>query len=134
MAQPLRSVFITRLKAMREASSMQTWTNSQPTPRLLLWPVRSPVMRCPILLNLPSFLMSMWMSLARPIALVAARRLSRLEGAQPVEAEPLEDAADGGSRDAGFGGDRLAGQALTTKGFDAINDGLRRRSVQAVRP
>ncbi len=39
---------------------MQTWTNSQPTPRLLLWPVRSPVMRWPILLKRPSFLMSMW--------------------------------------------------------------------------
>ena len=72
--------------------------------------------------------------LARPIALVTAWRLSRLQGAHPVEAEPLEDAADGGRRDAGFGGDGLAGQALTTKGFDAIDDGLHRRSVQAVRP
>ena len=32
--------------------------------------------------------------LARPIALVTARRLSRLQRAQPVEAEPLEDATD----------------------------------------
>jgi hypothetical protein len=53
---------MTWLKAIREASSMQTWTNSHPTPRPLLWPVRSPVMRWPILLNLPSFLMSMWIS------------------------------------------------------------------------
>jgi hypothetical protein len=30
-AHPFRSFFITLLKAMREASSMQTCTNSQPT-------------------------------------------------------------------------------------------------------
>jgi hypothetical protein len=34
-------------KAMREASSIAMWTNSQPTPRPLLWPMRSPVMRWP---------------------------------------------------------------------------------------
>jgi hypothetical protein len=44
----LRSVFMILLKATREASSMQTWRNSQPTPRLLLWPLRSPLMRWPI--------------------------------------------------------------------------------------
>jgi hypothetical protein len=41
-------------KAARDTSSMQTWTNSQPTPRLLLWPVRSPV-RWPTLSKRPSF-------------------------------------------------------------------------------
>jgi hypothetical protein len=49
------SSFITWLKAILDASSMQTWTNSQPMPRLLLSPRRSPVTRWPILLNLPSF-------------------------------------------------------------------------------
>ena len=44
--------------ATREASSMQTWTYSQPTPRPLLWPVRSPVMRWSICSKRPSFLMS----------------------------------------------------------------------------
>jgi transposase-like protein len=40
------SSFITLLKAMREASSMQTWTNSQPMPRLrFTTPVLRPVMR-----------------------------------------------------------------------------------------
>src|SRR3954469_24105666 len=54
------------VKAMREASSMQTWTNSQPAPsplaRALLCPLRSPVMRWPTWWKRPSFLMSMWMS------------------------------------------------------------------------
>jgi hypothetical protein len=35
--------------------------------------------------------------LAGPLALVSARRLCRLEGAQAIEAQTLEDAADGGS-------------------------------------
>ena len=55
--------------------------------------------------------------LARPLALISARRLGRLQGAQLVEAQTLEDAADGGRRDAGFGGDRLAGQALAAQRF-----------------
>ncbi len=50
------------VKAMREASSMQTWTNSQPTPRRLLWPLRSPVMRWPTRSKRPSFLMSIWIN------------------------------------------------------------------------
>src|SRR6266849_2332651 len=40
--------------------AIATWTNSQPMPRLLLWPVRSPVMRWPIRSKRPSFLMSIW--------------------------------------------------------------------------
>ena len=60
---------------------------------------------------------------ARPVALVAADRFSRLEGAQAVEAQALEYAADGGGRDAGIGGDRLAGQALAAQRLDAIDRG-----------
>jgi hypothetical protein len=41
--------------------------------------------------------------LARPIALVTARRLGRLECAQPVEADALEDTADGGRGDGADG-------------------------------
>src|SRR4051812_43242634 len=59
------------VKAMREASSMQTWTNSQPAPsprdRALLCLLRSPVMRWPTWWKRPSFLVSMWMSLALTI-------------------------------------------------------------------
>ena|SRR5262249_48509594 len=45
------------------------------------------------------------MSLAGPLALIDSRRLSRLQGAQLIEAQALEHAADGGRLDAGFGGD-----------------------------
>ena len=45
------------LKATREASSMQTWTNSQPgAPRLSPWVLYSPVMRWPTLSKRPSFM------------------------------------------------------------------------------
>ncbi len=42
MALRLFSLGITLAKAMREWSSTATWTYSQSTPRLLLWPLRSP--------------------------------------------------------------------------------------------
>jgi hypothetical protein len=35
------------VKAVREASPVAAWTDSKPAPRLLLWPVRPPVMRWP---------------------------------------------------------------------------------------
>jgi hypothetical protein len=45
-------------RPMRETSSTQTWTNSQPAPsplaRALLCRLRSPVMRCPIRWKRPS--------------------------------------------------------------------------------
>jgi hypothetical protein len=39
---------------------MATWSASHPIPRLLLWPRRSPMMRCPTPSMRPSFLVSMW--------------------------------------------------------------------------
>ena len=45
MAHSFRSLGRIWLKAMLKESSMATWTISQPTPRLLDWPVRSPTMR-----------------------------------------------------------------------------------------
>jgi len=70
--------------------------------------------------------------LAGPLALVAARWFGRLEGAQPVEAQALEDPADGGGGDTGFGGDRLAGQALAAQRLDAIDRGLGCRLTQMI--
>lgn len=72
------------LKATRELSSMQTWTNSQPLPRELAMPVRLPVMRWPVLSKRPSFLMSMWMS-PPGLVLVADRRLGRLQVLDPAQ-------------------------------------------------
>ena len=60
--------------------------------------------------------------LAGMLALVAAHRLGRLQGGEAVEAEALEDAADGRRRDAEFGGDLLAGEALTAQGFDPLDN------------
>jgi len=56
--------------------------------------------------------------LARCGALIAARRLGRLQVAYPVQTQPPQDAADGGRRDAGFRGNLLAGVALTAQGLD----------------
>ena len=47
--------------------------------------------------------------LARGGALIAADRLGRLESGKPIEAQPFEDAADGGRRNPDFRGDLLAG-------------------------
>jgi len=70
--------------------------------------------------------------LAGLIALVTARWFGRLEGAQPIEAQALEHPADGGGGDTGFGGDRLAGQALPTQRLDAIDRGLGCRLTQTI--
>src|SRR5712691_7415641 len=118
-------------KARREASSMQTWTNSQPMPRLLLWPVRSPVMRWPMRSKRPSFLMSMWII---SLALVAADRLDRVKRLQLVQPKPFENPADGGRRDAGCLGDLLAGPALAAQDFDLPSAHRRGWPGEAMRP
>jgi len=72
--------------------------------------------------------------LAGPLALVAAGRFGRLQGAQLVETQALEGAADRGGRDADHGGDLLAGQALAAQAFDALDHLRRRRLTQPMRP
>src|SRR5260370_34820279 len=72
--------------------------------------------------------------LARPLALVAAGRFSRFQGAQLVEAQALEHAAHRGSRDADLGGDLLAGHPLAAQAFDAFDDFRWRWLAQPVRP
>src|SRR5882724_4330022 len=72
--------------------------------------------------------------LARMLALIAARWLARLQRSDPVEPEPLEDAADGRRRQPQFGSDLLASVALPAKRLDLFNKRCRRRPVQAMRP
>src|SRR5258707_2861730 len=72
--------------------------------------------------------------LAGLLALVAARRLGRFQGAQLVEAQALEHAADGGGRDADGDGDLLAGHALAAQAFDALDHLRRRRLAQPMGP
>src|SRR5215213_7437401 len=125
------------VKAMREASSMQTWTNSQPAPsprdRALLCPLRSPVMRWPTWWKRPSFLMSMWMSSPGVLAFVAPHRLGRLEVLEAAQAGALEDAADRSGRDPGGLGDVLAREAVAAQPDHLIDDGRARRLSQALR-
>jgi hypothetical protein len=56
--------------------------------------------------------------LARGGAFVAADRLGRFESGKPIEAQPSENAADGGRRNPDFRGDLLAGVALPAQSFD----------------
>jgi hypothetical protein len=65
------------------------------------------------------------------LALVAAYRF-RLQGAEFVQAQPTQNAAHGGVRDADLGSDRLASQPLAPKRRDAFNNRLRRRPAQAM--
>src|SRR5215204_1880026 len=123
------------VKAMREASSMQTWTNSQPAPsprdRALLCPLRSPVMRWPTwwkrLLDVDVD------ELAGVLAFVAPHRLGRLEVPEAAQAGALEDAADGGGETPGGLGDVLAWEALAAQRDHLIDDGRARRLSQALR-
>ena len=57
---------------------------------------------------------------------VATDRLGRFERRKPVEAEALENAADGGRRHADFDGDLLAGMALPAQSLDRRGCGRRR--------
>ena len=95
-ALPFFSSFLTWLNAMREASSMQTWTNSQPSPLLhfhrLLWPLRWPVMRWPIL----SFFDVDVDQIARVVPFVAAHRRGRVQSAEFVQTLTLQNTADRG--------------------------------------
>src|SRR6202035_4594229 len=67
-------------------------------------------------------------------SLVASRRRGRLEGAEAVQAHPLQDPADGCRRDAGLLGNRLAGQALEPQLADPGDDGLRGWAMEPLRP
>src|ERR1700674_4181460 len=67
-------------------------------------------------------------------SLVAPHRRGRLEGAEAVQAQPLQDPADGCRRDAGLPGNRLAGQALEPQRADPGDDGFARWGVAALPP
>src|SRR6266536_4275165 len=99
---------------------MATWTNSQPAPWLLQWPVRRPAMRWPMLLKRPSFLMSRWIISAGLPALVAWVWLLRLEAGEQAEATMFKNARDAGSGDAELSRDVLLGAALTAQSLDVI--------------
>src|ERR1041384_3947434 len=55
-------------------------------------------------------------------------------GAQLAQPQALEDAADGGGRNADSGGDLLAGHALAAQACDALDDLRWRRRTQPLGP
>ena len=70
----------------------------------------------------------------RPLAFVAQHRCGRLQGAQPVQPQALEDAADGGRRDLDLERDLPAGAALAAEGGDLFDHGGGSGPVQPCRP
>ena len=118
MASSLRSLGRSWVKARRDRSSMATCKYSRPrsAARRLLWPVRSPVMRCPI----PS--------------LVAPDRRPDVEGGEPAQPAPAQHDADGGQRPAEAAGDRRAAQALTAQRLDLVLRLLGQPRRAAMRP
>src|SRR3954470_16981896 len=120
MALSFFSSGITCAKAILEASSMQTWTNSQPRPsprpRRLLWPRRSPVMRWPMPSILPSFLESMWIS--SQAFLVAPDCQGGVESLEPAEPDPAQRLADRRDRPAEAARDRRPRQPLAPQDCD----------------
>jgi hypothetical protein len=81
-------------------------------PRLLLWPVRSPVMR---------------------LAFVANDGGARIERVQPAEAAPAQHEADRRDRPANTPRDHRAAQAPAAKGEDLIRRALIEPGWAAVR-
>jgi hypothetical protein len=59
---------------------------------------------------------------------------ARLQGTQCIQPQPTQNTADGGWRDAGLSGDLLARPALATQPFDLLDNRLRRRPAQPMRP
>src|SRR5688572_30322881 len=72
--------------------------------------------------------------LAGPCTFVAVHGLGGFQCIDPVEAKPLEDAADGGWREIEFGGDLFAGAPRPAKHLYLFDHRLRRRPVQSMRP
>ena len=59
------------------------------------------------------------------LALIAPNRFRGLQGTQLIQAEPTQNTADGGWRDAGLGGDLLARPALAPQPFDISSTTVR---------
>ena len=68
------------------------------------------------------------------LTFIAPNRFRRLQGTQLIQAEPTQNTADGGWRDAALGGDLLARPALAPQPFDLLDNRPRRRSAQPTRP
>ena len=102
---------------------MQTWTYSQPTPRLLPATVAGDAVAD--LVELAQLFDVDVDQLAGMLALVAPQRLSRLQRLQRVEPKTPQDAADGSGRDLELAGDLLARVALPAQDLDGVACGRR---------
>lgn len=91
---------------------------SHPLPRLLLWPVRLPVIRCPTPSMRPSFFDVEMDHLARLRALVADRLGLRIKRGQLPKTEPAQHRADGRAGQVEFTRDLWAGFALPPQPLD----------------
>src|SRR5262245_42117314 len=65
------------------------------------------------------------------LTFIAPNRFRRLQGTQLIQAEPTQNTADGGWRDAALGGDLLARPSLAPQPFDLLDNRPRRRSDDA---
>src|SRR5215203_3848440 len=126
------------VKAMREASSMQTWTDELPAGAL----TSGPCVALPAavagdavadLVEAAELLDVDVDEFAGVLAFVAPHRLGRLEVPEAAQAGAFEDAADRGGRDPGDLGDVLAREALAAQRDRLIDDGRARRLSQALR-
>jgi|SRR5208282_1483233 len=125
---------MTLTKATREASSMQTWTNSQPMLVTVDGARISSGDAVPDGAD-PAELLDIEMDeFARMLALIAPNRLGRLQRAQLVQSQPPQDTADGGGRDPSLGGDLLASPPLAAQLLDLFDNHMECRLPQPMRP
>jgi hypothetical protein len=123
---------MTCTKAMRDASSMQTWTYSDAEVTI----DHAGLSACDAMPNGADSAELLDIDvdkLARVVTFVAPDRFGRLEGTQFVQPEPAQNTADGGWRYAGLGGDLLAGPTLAAQPFDLLDNDLGCRPVQPMR-
>ena len=113
---------------------MQTWTYSQPMPEVAIdHPGLSAGDAMSHGADAAELLDVDVDELARVFALIAPDRFSRLQGAQLIQADPTQNTADSGWRDAGLGSDLLARPALAAQTFDLFDYRLRCRPAQPMR-
>ena len=119
-----------------------TWTNSQPTPRCvaLAGAIAGDAMADAV--ELAELFDVDVDQLAGLLALVAADRLGGSRALSLLRPRRLRTRLTVAGRNAGFGGDRLAGQALPAQRFDPLDDRLwaladradRGRELRSFRP
>jgi hypothetical protein len=118
------------VKAMREASSIETWTNSQPDTAAVGLARAIAGDAVADMLETAERLDAEMNEAAGLIVLITPDRLGRFEIPDARQARSLQDPADRCRRDANHHSDVLAGQPFPPQRDDAFDGGRRSRTIK----